>query len=136
VLVAADPAMFPPKDPAKRIGEYPIEAFWREGIHAVPAINNRMVGWTRLKELMHTDDLVVFKGRCPNLIRTIPLMIRDERNPEDLDTTLEDHALDALRYMALVRTEASMAKIERTMPMYAKITEDYLKRNKKADDTI
>jgi hypothetical protein len=25
-------------------------------------------------------------------------MIFDERKPEDLDTTLEDHALDALRY--------------------------------------
>jgi hypothetical protein len=128
VLVAADPAMFPPRDPAKRIGEYPIEAFWRAGIQAVPAINNRVVGWTRVRELIHTDDLQVMRGRCPNLIRTMPLQIRDERNPEDLDTDLEDHAQDALRYMTLVRTEASMAKIERSMPQYVRITDEYLRK--------
>lgn len=133
ILVAADPAMFPPRDPAKRIGEYPVEAFWREGIKCVPAINNRLVGWTRLKELMHTDDLIIFKGRCPNLIRTIPLMIRDDKNPEDLDTTMEDHAVDALRYMSLVRTEASQAIIERAMPRFATLTEEYAKRKREAD---
>ena len=26
-------------------------------------------------------------------------MLRDEKNPEDVDTTLEDHAMDALRYI-------------------------------------
>ena len=40
----------------------------------------------------------MIKGTCPNLVRTIPLMFCDEKRPEDLDTTLEDHALDALRY--------------------------------------
>lgn len=136
VVVAADPAMFPPRDPSKRIGEYPIEAFWREGIRAIPAINNRVVGWTRLKELMHSDDLLVFKGRCSNLIRTIPLMIRDDKNPEDLDTSLEDHALDALRYAALVRTEASQAIIERVMPRFATITEQYLARQNQKTDIV
>ena len=43
-------------------------------------------------------SLYIIKGTCPNLVRTIPLMICDEKRPEDLDTTLEDHPLDALRY--------------------------------------
>lgn len=60
-------------------------------------------------------------------------MIRDDKNPEDLDTTLEDHALDALRYMSLVRTEASQAIIERVMPRFATITEEYAKRKREAD---
>ena len=35
---------------------------------------------------------------CPNLIRTLPSMIHDARNVEDMDTTLEDHAPDGARY--------------------------------------
>ena len=54
-------------------------------------------------QLMHFSEesvpnFYIIKGTCPNLIRTIPLMIRDERNPEDLDTKSDDHILDALRY--------------------------------------
>ena len=33
---------------------------------------------------------------CPNLIRTIPMMIPDESNPEDLATEDEDHAVDSV----------------------------------------
>jgi hypothetical protein len=33
-----------------------------------------------------------------NLIRTLPLLVLDEHNPEDVNTTQEDHAYDALRY--------------------------------------
>ena len=35
---------------------------------------------------------------CSNLIRTLPIMIYDENRPEDLDTSLEDHASDAVSY--------------------------------------
>ncbi len=64
-----------------------------------PANNTRVNGWMKIAEMLHHKKLYVIKGRCPNLVRTIPLMIRDEKNPEDVDTTLEDHAMDALRYL-------------------------------------
>jgi hypothetical protein len=35
---------------------------------------------------------------CPHLIRTLPALMRDPNNPEDVDTTGEDHLYDALRY--------------------------------------
>lgn len=41
--------------------------------------------------------VVVFR-RCKNLIRTIPILPRDETNPEDVDSDSEDHAYDAFRY--------------------------------------
>lgn len=41
--------------------------------------------------------LVVFRA-CRNLIRTLPALPYSPRNPEDLDTNAEDHAVDALRY--------------------------------------
>ena len=36
---------------------------------------------------------------CQNLIRTLPELVHDEINVEDVDEQGEDHAPDALRYM-------------------------------------
>ena len=75
-----------------------------------PANNDRVNGWRNIAQLMHHDNKVkpnfyIIKGTCPNLVRTIPDMICDARRPEDIDTTLEDHICDALRY-ALTHTQA------------------------------
>tara|TARA_R110002020_G_scaffold299642_1_gene515303 strand:- start:527 stop:1915 length:1389 start_codon:yes stop_codon:yes gene_type:complete len=64
-----------------------------------PANNTRVNGWMKIAEMMHNNKFFIIKGRCPNLERTIPLMLRDEKNPEDVDTTLEDHAMDSCRYI-------------------------------------
>lgn len=41
--------------------------------------------------------LIIFR-RCKNLIRTLPVLPRDDENVEDVDSDSEDHAYDALRY--------------------------------------
>lgn len=41
--------------------------------------------------------LMVFET-CANLIRTLPGLPYDETNVEDVDSSSEDHAYDALRY--------------------------------------
>ena len=43
-------------------------------------------------------NFFIIDKACPNLARTLPEMIRDDKNPEDIDTTLEDHICDAVRY--------------------------------------
>ena len=67
-----------------------------------PANNERVNGWRNMAQLMKVTDkppnFIVIKGSAQNLARTIPEMICDEKRPEDLDTTLEDHAVDACRY--------------------------------------
>ena len=41
---------------------------------------------------------------CPNLLRTLPLLVYDENKVEDVDTTLEDHLYDAGGYgLSLVK---------------------------------
>jgi hypothetical protein len=40
---------------------------------------------------------------CKHTIRTLPLMMFDEHKVEDLDTDLEDHIADMLRYMVMAR---------------------------------
>jgi len=46
--------------------------------------------------------LTIF-STCKNLIRTLPLLTVDENNPEDVNTKLEDHPYDALRYGCMSR---------------------------------
>ena len=82
----------------------------------VPANNDRISGWRNMAQLMKVTDkpsnFIIIKNCAPNLQRTIPEMIIDEKRPEDLDTTLEDHACDALRY-ALSHTQAPMADVKK-----------------------
>ena len=69
----------------------------------VPANNSRVIGWRNMAQLMHhkkglLPNFFIIDKACPNLARTLPEMIRDDKNPEDIDTTLEDHICDAVRY--------------------------------------
>lgn len=42
-------------------------------------------------------SLMIFKDRCPNLVRTLPELQSDPHDPEDVDTKGEDHAWDSCR---------------------------------------
>ena len=46
--------------------------------------------------------MYVFEG-CKAFIRTMPLMMYSETDPEDLNTKLEDHCPDEVRYMCMAR---------------------------------
>lgn len=67
------------------------------------ARNERVGGWALVEEQLRVreDGLprLLIHSTCTNLIRTLPAVPRDKRNPDDVDTTSEDHAPDALRYL-------------------------------------
>ena len=50
-------------------------------------------GWSRM---------YVFNN-CKAFIRTIPLLMFSKTNPEDLDTSAEDHVADEWRYFCMER---------------------------------
>jgi hypothetical protein len=80
-----------------------IDAFVTAGFQCVKANNDRVPGWTRIHELLKTEDehhlpmLQVF-DTCLHTIRTLPILLPDPHKPEDVDSSLEDHLADALRY--------------------------------------
>ncbi|KKN72524.1 hypothetical protein LCGC14_0410280 [marine sediment metagenome] len=70
--------------------------------------NERVAGWRKLREMIDWTEapqggilahphLYAF-NTCVNLVRTLPLLISDEHNIEDVDSDGEDHAGDAARY--------------------------------------
>ena len=92
----ADPAIFSNTGAERSIGRI----FRDEGIKWLPAWNargSRVNGWQEIVRLLAEGRLKFFRS-CKNCIRTIPAMPPDDYNPEDVDTTCEDHAGDALRY--------------------------------------
>lgn len=84
-----------------------IESAEKNQVYFEKGINDRIAGWMQVRERLKFDEegkskLYIFNN-CKNLIRTIPLMMFDEHKVEDLDTSLEDHDLDSLRYFAMAR---------------------------------
>lgn len=79
----------------------------RHGIYFDPGDNHRIAGWMQCHYRLQFDSngyprMYVFDN-CRAFIRTVPLLMYDEHNPEDLDTSLEDHAADEWRYMCMSR---------------------------------
>jgi hypothetical protein len=69
--------------------------------------DRKMGGWdqvrNRLKGDADGDPMVFCFSVCRHLIRTLPVMQHDEHNAEDMDTDMEDHACDELRYACMSR---------------------------------
>jgi hypothetical protein len=61
--------------------------------------------WNKTKEGKWDGELpmLVIFNTCKHTIRTVPNMVLDEKNPEDIDTTLEDHIYDETRYACMSR---------------------------------
>lgn len=87
-----------------------------------PGINDRIAGWMQVHERLKFDKngyamFYIFEN-CKNAIRTIPLMMYDEHKPEDLDTDLEDHIVDSIRYFCMARPIAPRVIEEDKKPLY------------------
>jgi hypothetical protein len=68
------------------------------------ADNDRISGWSQIRQrLVGKPPLLYLFATCPYLLETLPSLSIDKRNPEDLDTSGNDHAVDALRYMCKAR---------------------------------
>ncbi len=82
--------------------------YWSKGVPLRPAFNDRIAGWQVVRRALAWDEdhkprLQIMEGRAPNLVRTLPSMVHDPLDSEDLADKIksmktEDHAVDALRY--------------------------------------
>lgn len=108
----ADPAIWD----ASR-GESIADTAARYGIYFTPGDNQRIPGWMQVHYRLQFGEngyarMYVFDN-CKAFIRTMPLMMYSETKPEDLDTKLEDHCPDEVRYMCMSRPVAPIVPVER-----------------------
>ncbi|MBR5782846.1 MAG: terminase family protein [Clostridia bacterium] len=92
----------------KDSGKSMAQLFAEQGVRLTKAPGGRVSGWMQLKEWLHPTlqeegdkrpRLQIFSN-CVNLIRTLPALMSDKNNPDDVATTPHEltHAPDALRY--------------------------------------
>ena len=98
----ADPAIWD----ASR-GESVAETAARFGVYFVPGDHKRIPGWMQCHYRLQFDDegrarMYIFDN-CKAFIRTIPLLQFAKSEPEDLDTSQEDHVADEWRYLCMAR---------------------------------
>ena len=79
----------------------------RRGVCFEPGDNHRIPGWMQVHHRLRFDEngipmLYVFRT-CRQFIRTVPALTYDRVMPEDVDTALEDHIADMLRYVCMAR---------------------------------
>ena len=100
-------------------GKSTAELFWEGGLDLTKASNNRIAGWLNVKEwlkirkvrneqtgeLYEDSDLKIFSN-CANLIKYLPQLQHDEKEPNDVATEPHEptHITDALRYFCVSRT--------------------------------
>ena len=93
----------------------------KNGVYFEAGINDRIAGWMQIRERLKFDEngkaMIYFFDNCKASIRTIPLMMFDEHKVEDLDTDLEDHACDEIRYFCMMRPIAPRKIETKQKPM-------------------
>lgn len=113
----ADPSIF-----AVVNGRSIANAMGAVGLQFIPAAtgpNSRATGWTALRRMMKASltypmeeaGLFVF-NTCHQFIRTVPILPRDKKYLDDVDTDAEDHIGDETRYGATaVQRTVKMVKM-------------------------
>jgi len=110
-VIYADPSMFTKRRMDEANSYSPADIFSAHGLNLIKANNARVPGWQVCKDILNPNlakepIFSYFIGENDDFVRTVPGLIHDKTNPEDLDTTAEDHCADDWRYaMAAVVNE-------------------------------
>ncbi|WP_130837190.1 phage terminase large subunit [Lachnoclostridium sp. Marseille-P6806] len=102
ILGVADPAIWNAES-----GESIADIAAKNHVFFEKGDNARITGWMQVHYRLQFDDqgipMLYAFNTCKAFIRTMPLMMYDEHKVEDLDTDLEDHCPDEVRYMCMAR---------------------------------
>ncbi len=102
IMGIADPAIWNAAS-----GESIADTAAKYQLYFTPGDNNRIPGWMQVHYRLQFDEegyarMYVFNN-CTAFIRTMPLMQYSTTQVEDVDTRLEDHVADEVRYMCMSR---------------------------------
>ena len=91
--------------------------FIQEGVYFTKADNDRVPGRQQVHrrfklvenidketgELLSEDPTFQVFNSCNSFWRTMPLLAEDPKNPDDINSDMEDHIYDCVRYMCMAR---------------------------------
>ena len=98
------------------------EVFGRLGLPMIRSDNDRYHGWQRVHDYLRAAPdgrpWLVVSPRCRYGIRSLPTMVQDKHDADDLDTTADDHWVDALRYLLAGRPAPGRASKAKAADQY------------------
>jgi phage terminase large subunit len=109
-------------------GKSAVDIFAESGLHFIKATNDRVLGWYNLKEWLKVIEVkdeqtgkpvktsrLKFFSNCTNIIRTLPQLLRDEKNPNDVASEPHEltHGPDGIRYLLADRPPCSYKEIKK-----------------------
>ncbi len=111
----ADPAIW-----ECQTGESIADVAARHSVFFTRGDNKRIPGWLQVHYRLRFDKngypmMYVF-NTCREFIRTFPLLVYDKSEPEDLDSSGEDHIADETRYMCMSRPIAPREETAPALP--------------------
>lgn len=92
---------------SQETGRSRADIFAESGLTLTKSKNDRVAGWLSIKELLRKDangeSKIHIFSNCKNLIKNLPALMRDEKNPSDAATEPHEitHICDALRYFSV-----------------------------------
>lgn len=100
----ADPAV---RQRGGQTGESILETFGKAGMPLIPSVNERKNGWMRVQALLKDAPdgvpYLTFAEECKYLRRSMASAMSDEKDPDDIDQSIDDHGLDMIRYFCMSR---------------------------------
>lgn len=99
--IFADPSMWIKHRLDTARGKSRADVFAEHGVFLTRANNDRVAGWSRVKDVLTHEAFHAFDGQNEAFMRTVPGVPRDEHNWEDVDTDSEDHCADEFRYAVM-----------------------------------
>jgi len=122
VTMVADPACWSKDDDLPSIAE----TFASFGFKMVKATNDRKNGLAKLHEMLQSEGhdrrpMLLISENCTDWMRTVPYLTADPRDPEDINTELEDHCFPD---GTMVTTTEGPRTIESMQPGECVITRD------------
>ena len=108
----ADPAIWD----ASR-GESIADTAMKYGIYFTPGENKRVAGLMQVHYRLQFDEngyprMYIFSN-CETTRRTLPMMVYSPTKPEDVDTNMEDHCYDEIKYLCASRPIKPIIPVER-----------------------
>lgn len=86
-------------------GKSQAERFGDKGVFFKQADNSRISGWDTMRARMlgKESPMIYIFNTCREFIRSIPVLLPDDNNIEDIDTDQNDHVADTARYACMSR---------------------------------
>lgn len=102
-------------------GKSVAQMFEMEGVHWMPANNDRRAGLALVHDLLGIakdgKPKLQFFSTCLSMIRTLPSLPYDKFKVDDVDTKADDHDYDMLRY-ALMAFKKSSVNVKPNIPTW------------------